>query len=150
MDQATHRCLWPLSYKSSRQTQGFLAGGIPSSLAPCCVSGDGGTRHTHTPCLKALCLPHCFRTLRGVISAVLHSLKKKQLFHVASSTQAEPSSFSTERAMGLDLQESLAWGRTAQCWAGRLPLAQPKPYLLRGTAWFHWSSFEKSGARSAP
>lgn len=79
-----------------------------SSLASCCVSGDGGTGHTHTPCLKALCLPHCFRTLHGVISAVLHYLKKKQLFHVASSTQAKPSSFSKERAMGLDLQESLA------------------------------------------
>lgn len=106
--------------------------------------------HTaHTRRLKVLCLPHCFRILHhGVISAVLNSLKK-QIFHLANITQAKPYSFSRERAVWLELQESLARGRTNSSWM-RVRLTRSSPYLLRGTAQFHWSSYAKSGARRAP
>jgi hypothetical protein len=110
-----------------------------ASLAQCYVWDDDGAHRAHY--FKALCLPHCFRILQhGVISAVLKSLKK-QLFHLANITQAKPSSFSKERAP--------AQGWTNTCWA-RVPLVHPGPYqLLQGTAQFHWSPCEKSGARPA-
>lgn len=102
-----------------------------------------------THCLKVLCLPHCFRILHhGVISAVLNSVKK-QIFHLANITQAKPFSFCKERAVWIELRESLAQGWTNSSW-GRVRLTCSSPYLLRGTAHFHWSSYEKSGARQAP
>lgn len=105
-------------------------------------------RWWHTSCahgLRVLCLPPCFRILHhGVTSAVLNSLKK-QTFHLANSTQTKPHSSSKERAMWIDLQESL--GNAS--WA-RVHLACSSPYLLRGTAQFHWSSFEQGGAMPAP
>lgn len=118
-----------------------------ASIAQCCIRVMAVLSHAYR--LRALCLPRCFRILHGVISAVLNSLKKRQLFHLASSTQAKPSSFSKLRAMGLDLLESLAWGSPGECWA-RLPSAQPKPHPLRGTTLSRWSFFEKGGARPAP
>lgn len=105
------------------------------------------TARTH--CLKVLRLPHCFRILHhGVTSAVLNSLKN-QIFHLANITLAKPCSSTKERAMWLDLQESLAHERINTSWV-RVHLTRSSPYLLQGTAQFHWSSFEKSGARPAP
>lgn len=117
-----------------------------ASLSQCCVSGDC-THHAHT--VSVLHLPHCFRILHhGVTSAVLNSLKK-QIFHLANTTQAKPYSSSKERAMWIDLQVSLAQERTNPSWV-RVHLTPSSLYLLQGTAQFHWSSFEKSGARPAP
>ena len=129
--------------KSSKGARCFLCIQHPSR---CCVSGDG-THHAHS--LKVLCLPHCFRMLhRGVISAVLNSLKK-QIFHLANTMLAKPSSSSREKAVWIDLQEGLAQGRADASWV-RVHLTCPSPSLLRGPAQFHGSSFKESGARPAP
>lgn len=112
---------------------------------PSAVFSWGGTIH----CLIAPCLPRCFRILHhGVISAVLNSLKTQTL-RLAKLPQAEPHSFSTERPVHVDLQDTppQTWAKSCRV---RALLAYQSPCLPHRAARLRGCFFAKGEGTPAP